>query len=221
MGQPGHLRQPDLPPGPHRTLNEALHQLHFYARYPSLTSIRVGLGKIDDPRKRPDPDRETYVPSRTTVYNAFSSDRLPAWDFTNALGYYLAGRVHGVTPEQVHQASTVIDNLCRVAHMAAHRRDEAPSDRAARDDAARDQAVPEEPDPVVRVAARLRARATLALAPAQADLYWWVDARELRRENLVPDFADAVGSNQELLRRALRTIDAALRDDTGRRDDGP
>ncbi|MEU9073813.1 hypothetical protein AB0D22_03920 [Kitasatospora sp. NPDC048538] len=88
-------------------------------------------------------------------------------------------------------------------------------------DGARDQAVPEEPDPVVRVAARLRARATLALAPAQADLYWWMDARELRRENLVPDFADAVGSNQELLRRALKTIDAALRDDTGRRDDGP
>ena len=58
----GALPRPDLPPGPHRELVEALHDLHHRAGWPSLRTLA----------------RETGV-SHTTVSHAFSSPRVPAW----------------------------------------------------------------------------------------------------------------------------------------------
>lgn len=56
------LPRPDLPPGPHRDLFDALHDLHHHAGWPSLRALA----------------RETGV-SHTTVSHAFSSPRIPTW----------------------------------------------------------------------------------------------------------------------------------------------
>jgi transcriptional regulator with XRE-family HTH domain len=56
------LPRPDLPPGPHRDLVTALHDLHHRAGWPSLRTLA----------------RETGV-SHTTVSKAFSSTSLPSW----------------------------------------------------------------------------------------------------------------------------------------------
>ncbi len=56
------LPRPDLPPGPHRELVTALHDLHHRAGWPSLRTLA----------------RETGV-SHTTVSKAFSRPDLPSW----------------------------------------------------------------------------------------------------------------------------------------------
>ena len=56
------LPRPDLPPGPHRELVEALHDLHHDAGWPSLRALA----------------REAGV-SHTTVSKVFSSPALPSW----------------------------------------------------------------------------------------------------------------------------------------------
>ncbi|WP_374456099.1 AAA family ATPase [Nocardioides sp.] len=58
----GALPRPDLAPGPVRTLNDALHDLHHQAGWPSLRTLA----------------RETGV-SHTTVSKTFSRPALPAW----------------------------------------------------------------------------------------------------------------------------------------------
>jgi tetratricopeptide (TPR) repeat protein len=56
------LPRPDLPPGPHRDLVVALHDLHHRAGWPSLRTLA----------------RETGV-SHTTVSKAFSTSAIPTW----------------------------------------------------------------------------------------------------------------------------------------------
>jgi tetratricopeptide (TPR) repeat protein len=56
------LPRPDLPPGPHRDLVDALHDLHHRAGWPSLRTLA----------------RETGV-SHTTVSKVFSTPALPSW----------------------------------------------------------------------------------------------------------------------------------------------
>ena len=56
------LPRPDLPPGAHRDLVEALHDLHHRAGWPSLRTLAQAAGC-----------------SHTTVSTVFSSPRLPAW----------------------------------------------------------------------------------------------------------------------------------------------
>ena len=56
------LPRPDLPPGPHRDLNDALHDLHHRAGWPSLRTLAREAGC-----------------SHTTVSAVFSSARLPSW----------------------------------------------------------------------------------------------------------------------------------------------
>ncbi len=56
------LPRPDLPPGPHRDLNDALHDLHHRAGWPSLRTLARAAGV-----------------SHTTVSHLFSSTRLPSW----------------------------------------------------------------------------------------------------------------------------------------------
>ncbi|HEY0645684.1 MAG TPA: AAA family ATPase, partial [Nocardioides sp.] len=70
----GLLRQPELDPGPHRDLVEALHTLHREAGRPSLRSI-AGKARC----------------SHTTVRHVFSHPRLPAWELLEVVVKALAG----------------------------------------------------------------------------------------------------------------------------------
>jgi tetratricopeptide (TPR) repeat protein len=72
----GALPRPDLPPGPHRELNDALHDLHHRAGRPSLRALAADVGC-----------------SHTTVSHAFSSSRLPAWGTLELLVESMAGDV--------------------------------------------------------------------------------------------------------------------------------
>ena len=56
------LPRPDLPPGPHRELVDALHDLHHRAGWPSLRALAAATGV-----------------SHTTVSKVFSSPALPSW----------------------------------------------------------------------------------------------------------------------------------------------
>ncbi|MGW7582722.1 hypothetical protein ACWGKU_28715 [Kitasatospora sp. NPDC054768] len=196
MGVAGQLSRPDLSPGAHRTLNEALHQLHSYARYPSVGSIATDMKKRS---KSVPSSRRVPVPSRTTIYNLFCSPRLQNWDFTHDMAVHLAGRVRWVTPEQVHSVSVVIDRLCRLAYEEARQRDDPqPADTA---EASNESAM------TIFVPAQPRARTPLALPEAKDALYWWTDERALQREqDLEPAFVKAVSSNQELLSMALKAV---------------
>jgi tetratricopeptide (TPR) repeat protein len=62
------LPRPDLPPGPQRDLNDALHELHHRAGWPSLRTLAKAAGC-----------------SHTTVSTVFSSSRLPAWGLVELL----------------------------------------------------------------------------------------------------------------------------------------
>lgn len=64
----GALPRPDLAPGPARELNDALHELHHRAGWPSLRTLAREAGC-----------------SHTTVSNVFSSPRLPTWGVVEVL----------------------------------------------------------------------------------------------------------------------------------------
>ena len=68
------LPRPDLPPGPHRDLVTALHDLHHRAGWPSLRTLA----------------RETGV-SHTTVSKAMSHPALPAWGTVELLVEAMGG----------------------------------------------------------------------------------------------------------------------------------
>ena len=58
----GALPRPDVAPGPHRDLVEALHALHHRAGWPSLRTIAKDVGC-----------------SHTTVSAAFTGPKVPRW----------------------------------------------------------------------------------------------------------------------------------------------
>jgi hypothetical protein len=68
------LLRPDLAPGPHRDLVNALHDLHHEAGWPSLRSLAGAAGC-----------------SHTTVSHVFSSPRLPAWGAVELLVEAMGG----------------------------------------------------------------------------------------------------------------------------------
>ena len=70
------LPRPDMPPGPHRDLVAALHDLHHRAGWPSLRTLA----------------KETGV-SHTTVSKAFSRPTLPAWGTLELLVEAMDGSV--------------------------------------------------------------------------------------------------------------------------------
>jgi tetratricopeptide (TPR) repeat protein len=70
------LPRPDLPPGAHRDLVEALHDLHHRAGWPSLRTLAKAAGC-----------------SHTTVSAVFSSARLPAWGVVELIVEDLDGDV--------------------------------------------------------------------------------------------------------------------------------
>ncbi|MFC4512458.1 hypothetical protein [Streptomyces ehimensis] len=106
MGRAGRLRKPDIPHWMHRALNDALHELHLVAKSPSLTTMVKGL-------------KDVPGASRTTIYNAFSSRRLPMPDVVDALAVYLAGRVRNVSSGQVDAVAHHFDSLWRLAEAEA------------------------------------------------------------------------------------------------------
>ena len=74
----GALPRPDVAPGPHRDLVEALHDLHHRAGWPSLRVLARAAGC-----------------SPTTVSAAFSSPRLPSWGLLELLVEAMDGDVDG------------------------------------------------------------------------------------------------------------------------------
>ena len=70
----GALHQPELEPGPHRDLIEALHRLHHQAGAPSLRAIAGKAGC-----------------SHTTVFHVLSHPRLPAWGLLEVIVTALSG----------------------------------------------------------------------------------------------------------------------------------
>ena len=70
------LPRPDLPPGPHRDLVDALHGLHHRAGWPSLRVLAREAGC-----------------SHTTVSAVFSSPRLPSWGLLELLVEAMDGDV--------------------------------------------------------------------------------------------------------------------------------
>lgn len=72
----GALPRPDLPPGPQRTLNDTMHELHHRAGWPSLRILAREAGC-----------------SHTTVSKAFSTAALPAWGVLELLVEALHGDV--------------------------------------------------------------------------------------------------------------------------------
>ncbi|MCX4657566.1 hypothetical protein OG249_37550 [Streptomyces microflavus] len=100
MARTGRLRKPVLVGEAHQALNDALHQLHAYARYPSLTSLVDALASNGVERA-----------SRSTIHNAFSSTRLPRVDLVDGLVVEMAGRVRHATEEKIDKACNLFDNL--------------------------------------------------------------------------------------------------------------
>ncbi|WP_439936877.1 AAA family ATPase [Nocardia sp. N13] len=70
----GQLHAPELEPGPHRDLVEALHALHHRAGRPSVRSVASRAGC-----------------SHTTVFHVFSHPRLPSWGLLELVVAALAG----------------------------------------------------------------------------------------------------------------------------------
>jgi effector-associated domain 2 (EAD2)-containing protein len=85
VARTGRLRRPTLS-GPHGDLNAALHDLHKGAGLPSLSDMAREL-------------RDAGY-SRSVIYDAFSSPRLPAWVVVDALVEILGSRHPMTSPEQ-------------------------------------------------------------------------------------------------------------------------
>ncbi|MEO5666075.1 MAG: AAA family ATPase [Nocardioides sp.] len=75
----GALPRPDLEPGPARELNDALHELHHRAGWPSLRTLAHDAGC-----------------SHTTVSHVFSSAKLPSWGVVELLVEAMGGRTSHV-----------------------------------------------------------------------------------------------------------------------------
>lgn len=83
MGRSGAIKQPQLPPGARRDLNQQLHRLHRSAGSPTTRDIAKSLeGRF----------------SHTTIHNAFSKAELPSFDVVTAVALELADRVRDLGP---------------------------------------------------------------------------------------------------------------------------
>lgn len=85
MGRAGQLRKPELV-GAHQELNAALHRLHLLAGRPSLAEIAQALKGAGI--------------SRSTIHDAFCSQRLPKWKVIDALVEVLSSQAPGGRPEE-------------------------------------------------------------------------------------------------------------------------
>ncbi|MEU1264529.1 PP2C family protein-serine/threonine phosphatase [Streptomyces albogriseolus] len=85
VGRAGQLRKPGLV-GAHQELNTALHRLHLLAGRPSLAEIAQALKGAGI--------------SRSTIHDAFCSQRLPKWKVIDALVEVLSSQAPGGRPEE-------------------------------------------------------------------------------------------------------------------------
>ena len=105
------LPRPDLPPGPHRDLVDALHDLHHRAGWPSLRRLAADTGV-----------------SHTTVSKALSSPALPTWGTLELLVEAMDGDQHRfhelwlAASAPVHGAASTPRIAGRVTELAAVRR---------------------------------------------------------------------------------------------------
>ena len=102
----GALPRPELPPGPARALNDALHHLHHHAGWPSLRTLA----------------RDSGV-SHTTVSKTFSSPSLPSWGTLEVVVDAMAGDTSAFHDLWL-AASTPADAPGRDAPRLAGRRSE-------------------------------------------------------------------------------------------------
>ena len=95
------LPRPDLPPGPHRDLVDALHDLHHRAGWPSLRRLAAEAGC-----------------SHTTISKAFSSPALPSWGtlevIAEAMGADTAG-LHSLWLDATSPTSAQQPSAARIA----------------------------------------------------------------------------------------------------------
>nr|WP_168500499.1 PP2C family protein-serine/threonine phosphatase [Streptomyces sp. RLB1-33]QIY76367.1 serine/threonine-protein phosphatase [Streptomyces sp. RLB1-33] len=85
MGRAGQLRKPELSAA-HQELNAALHRLHLLAGRPSLSEVARVLKGAGI--------------SRSTIHDAFCSQRLPKWKVIDALVEVLSSQAPGGRPEE-------------------------------------------------------------------------------------------------------------------------
>ncbi|MFJ4850907.1 hypothetical protein [Streptomyces sp. NPDC088733] len=75
------LKRPELPEGPKKELNDALHDLHFRSGLPSVRDLVAQVGG--------------RVAGKSRVHDAFSSGRVPAWGLVELLVEVLADTTPG------------------------------------------------------------------------------------------------------------------------------
>ena len=75
------LKRPELGPGPHKDLNEAIHDLHGRAGLPSTRDLAKAVGE--------------RVASKSRIHDAFSSARLPTWGLLELLVEALVSKIPG------------------------------------------------------------------------------------------------------------------------------
>nr|BFE30413.1 hypothetical protein GCM10010200_026640 [Actinomadura rugatobispora] len=80
----GSIRRSLTPPGPITELFDRLNELHFRAGEPSVRQIARGIGE--------------GTVSASTVYNALSGPRVPAWGFLELIVEQLGGNVTEYQP---------------------------------------------------------------------------------------------------------------------------
>ena len=103
----GALPRPDIPPGAHRELIDALHDLHHRAGWPSLRRLAAAAGC-----------------SHTTVSKAFSTRALPAWGTLELLVEAMEGDTTAFHNLWLHaSAPTAVGSEPPIASIAG-RRDE-------------------------------------------------------------------------------------------------
>jgi len=96
MGRPGAIKQPPLPPGARRDLNQQLHMLHQRAGCPTTRGIAKSLGGR---------------PGHTTIHNAFTKAKLPSLGVVTAVALQLAERARDLGTETDREES--LDNIDR------------------------------------------------------------------------------------------------------------
>jgi tetratricopeptide (TPR) repeat protein len=102
----GALPRPDLPPGPHRDLVDALHDLHHRAGWPSLRTLAKKTGV-----------------SHTTVSKAFSTPTLPSWGTLELLVEAMGGDTAAFHHQWVTATSPPAPTLAAAPRIAGRRRE--------------------------------------------------------------------------------------------------
>ncbi|MDL5202780.1 hypothetical protein [Streptomyces sp. ALI-76-A] len=145
------LKRPELPEGPRKELNDALHDLHFRSGLPSVRELVARVGG--------------EVAGKSRVHDAFSSERVPAWGLVELLVETLAEMAPGADQarevQRIHQLWLAASGHTAPEQLAPLKLSEA-----------------KEPPPLRRPAPA--ARPDAVRRPVLAMRVEWVDPSELR-----------------------------------------